>query len=574
MLTRWGKKIDLTKPLAEYPRPQLHRDSCMILNGIWDYTITKSEAYPGYSDGAIVVPFSPESELSGVRRTLHPGEVLWYMKKFYVPDKFVGNRHLLLHFGAVDQEADVFINGDFCVHHEGGYTPFSADVTSLWKWREYNEIAVRVRDDTDKTWRSRGKQKMKRGGIWYTPQSGIWQTVWMESVPDNFVRDLLIVPHCEDSECEITVFTETSADCRLMIEGREMTFRSNEPFRIPMPDFEYWSPEHPRLYEFTVETGKDKIDSYFAMRSFGTGKDENGIPRLFLNGKPYFHNGLLDQGYYSDGLYTAPCDEAMINDIQTAKDLGFNTLRKHIKIEPLRWYYHCDRLGMLVWQDFVNGGRSYDFLFISAPVKIDPPLVPDRLYRLYGRQDAEGREAYYRELEETVRLLRNIPSIAMWVPFNEGWGQFNAAEAAERVKELDPTRTIDTVSGWYDQEIGDFRSHHVYFKPYVFKPDALGRTVLLSEFGGYTCRIADHSFSRKVFGYKQFGTTEKLWEAFQKLYREEIIPAREQGLAAAIYTQLTDVEDELNGMMTYDREVLKFDPSQMRELFSALNEQA
>ncbi len=570
MLTRWGKTLDLTKPLQEYPRPQLHRDSCMILNGIWDYTITKNEAYPGYCDGAIVVPFSPESELSGVRRTLHADEYLWYMKKFYVRDEFASHRRLLLHFGAVDQSADVFINGDFCVHHEGGYTPFSADVTDLWQWRKYNEIAGRVRDDTEKSWHSRGKQKTKRGGIWYTPQSGIWQTVWMEAVPANYVRGLLIVPRCEDSECEITVFTETAAECLLTIEDRKFYFHTNEAFRLPMPDFEYWSPEYPKLYEFTVETGKDKIDSYFAMRSFGTGKDENGIPRLFLNGKPYFHNGLLDQGYYSDGLLTAPSDEAMINDILTAKELGYNTLRKHIKIEPLRWYYHCDRLGMLVWQDFVNGGRSYNFLFISAPVKIDLPVIPDRLYKLFGRQDAESRQEYYRELDETVKLLRNSPSIAMWVPFNEGWGQFNAAEAAERVMALDQTRTIDTVSGWYDQEIGEFRSHHVYFKPYVFKPDPLGRAVLLSEFGGYTCRIADHSFSRKEFGYKRFGSENELRAAFEKLYRGEIIPAKKQGLAAAIYTQLTDVEDELNGMMTYDREVLKFDPEATNKLFSEL----
>ena len=569
MLTRWGKTFDLTKPLQEYPRPQLRRDPFMILNGIWDYAITKTDAFPqGW--GAIVVPFSPESELSGVRRMLHADEYLWYRKKFYVRDEFASHRHLILHFGAVDQAADVFINGDFCVHHEGGYTPFSADVTKLWKWREYNEIAVRVTDDTDKTWRSRGKQKTKRGGIWYTPQSGIWQTVWMESVPENFVRDLLIVPRCEDAEFEITVFTDTPAECRLMIGERSFSFITNEPFRIPMPGFEYWSPEHPKLYEFTVETGKDKVISYFAMRSFGTGKDENGIPRLFLNGKPYFHNGLLDQGYYSDGLLTPPSDEAMINDIQTAKDLGYNTLRKHIKIEPLRWYYHCDRLGMLVWQDFVNGGRKYNFLFVSGPVKIDPPVVPDRMYRLFGRQDAEGRAEYYRELDETVRLLRNTPSIAMWVPFNEGWGQFDAAEAAEKMRALDPTRTIDTVSGWYDQEIGDFRSHHVYFKPYVFKRDKLGRTVLLSEFGGYTCRVEGHNFNEKTFGYKGFKSIDDLRSAFEKLYREEIIPAREKGLAAAIYTQLTDVEDELNGMMTYDREILKFDPAATRELFSAL----
>ena len=569
MLTRWGKTMDRGCPLPEYPRPQLERESFLNLNGPWEYAISRSGEPPAGWDGEIIVPFSPESELSGVNRALHADEFLWYRKKIALPAGFFRSA-LLLHFGAVDQDADIFINGEFCRRHEGGFTAFTADVTALWKADAENEILVRVRDETDRTWRSRGKQSSKPGGIWYTPQSGIWQTVWMESVPENFIRDLLITPRCGESLCEITVFTDQRTECRLTIGERAFSFFSNEVFRLPMPDFEYWTPEQPRLYPFTVEAGADRIRSYFAMRSFGTGKDEQGFPRLFLNGKPYFHNGLLDQGYYSDGMLTPPSDEAMIHDIQTAKELGFNTLRKHIKIEPMRWYYHCDRLGMLVWQDFVNGGRKYNFLFVSAPVKINYPSPSDHRYRLYGRQDAEGREAYYRELDETVRQLRNAPCIAMWVPFNEAWGQFDAAEAASRVRALDPTRTIDTVSGWYDQGIGEFRSHHVYFKPYHFKPDKLGRTVLLSEFGGYNCRIAGHCFNEADYGYKRIGSPEELQADFERLYRAEIIPAKEKGLAAAIYTQLTDVESELNGMMTYDREVIKLIPEKTRKLFGSL----
>ena len=571
MLTKWGKELNPQNPLQEYPRPQMQRESYLNLNGIWEYCINQSEDFPASWDGDIVVPFSPESELSGVGRTLHADEVLWYRRSIRLPKDFQ-KEHLLLHFGAVDQDADIFINRTFCFRHEGGYTPFTIDVTQQWKTEADNEIIVRVHDDTDKTWRSRGKQKTKRGGIWYTPQSGIWQTVWMESTPENAVQWLCIVPKCESSVCEITVLQSIPSACILTIGGRKFEFQSNQPFELPMPDFEYWSPEHPKLYDFTVETPNDRISSYFAMRSFGTGKDSRGVPRLFLNGKPYFHNGLLDQGYYPDGLLTPPSDEAMIHDIETAKSLGYNTLRKHIKIEPLRWYYHCDRLGILVWQDFVNGGRSYNFLFVSAPVKISWLHFSDHHYKLFGRQDPDGREAYYRELEETVRLLRNAPSIAMWVPFNEAWGQFDAAEAVRRIKELDPTRTIDTVSGWYDQGIGDFRSHHVYFKPYHFKPDKLKRVVLLSEFGGYNCRISGHCFNEEDYGYKKIGSAEELQASFETLYREEIIPAKFQGLAAAIYTQLTDVEDELNGMMTYDREVLKFSPEQTSQLFSELRD--
>jgi beta-galactosidase/beta-glucuronidase len=317
-----------------------------------------------------------------------------------------------------------------------------------------------------------------------------------------------------------------------------------------------WTPENPHLYDLTVTMGQDCVRSYFGMRKFSVERDDRGVKRLFLNNKPCFHNGLLDQGYYSDGMYTAPSDEAMIFDIQTAKDMGFNMLRKHIKIEPLRWYYHCDRLGMLVWQDMINGGGAYHSATIVSPL-ITGIHFKDNHYKWFARVDPEGRRQYYAELEEMIHHLYNAVSIAMWVPFNEGWGQFDAKAAAKRILELDTTRTIDHASGWHDQYIGDIKSLHVYFKKYRFKKDKLDRAVVLSEFGGYNYREEGHCYNEKDFGYKRFKTREELLNAYRALYENEILPAKRKGLCAAVYTQLTDVEDELNGLITYDRKVVK-----------------
>ena len=313
--------------------------------------------------------------------------------------------------------------------------------------------------------------------------------------------------------------------------------------------------------------GEDCVKSYFGMRKFGVEQDEAGTPRLFLNGKPYFHTGVLDQGYWPDGLYTAPSDAAMVSDIRAMKEMGFNMLRKHIKVEPLRWYYHCDRLGMLVWQDMPNGGGKYNLATISLPLLTGKHHSDgEKHYRRFARADARGRQAYYDELEEMVALLYNSPSVAMWVPFNEGWGQFDAAEAVRRIQAMDETRTIDHASGWHDQGIGAVQSLHVYFKPYKFAPDKLGRAVLLSEFGGYNRRIEGHCFNKKDFGYKRFESEEALLGAWRALYENEILPAKEQGLAAAVYTQLSDVEDELNGLLTYDRAVKKLPADAVREI--------
>ena len=554
MKTVWGNELDRNHVLEEYPRPQMVRDSYLNLNGVWKYAITETEAPPEEYDGEIVVPFSPESELSGVGRTVLPTQTLWYKRTLSLQEDFNKGR-VLLHFGAVDQQANVYINGTEVGSHLGGYTPFSIDISSVLK--EENTLVVKVRDSSDSSYQSRGKQKTARGGIWYTAQSGIWQTVWLESVPEDYIENIKITPLFDESEVELTVFSEKPLECRAQAAGNELTFFSNEPARLKIPDFIAWTPENPHLYPLKVTMGKDSVDSYFGMRKFSVDADKNGVKRLFLNNEPYFHTGLLDQGYFCDGLYTAPSDEALLFDIQTAKNLGFNMLRKHIKIEPLRFYYHCDRLGMLVWQDMVNGGEEYNKLTITSPL-ITGVHWNDKHYKWFARTNEKGREQYLRELDETVKHLYNAVSIAMWVPFNEGWGQFDAEKAVKRIMDLDETRTIDHASGWHDQKIGDIKSLHVYFKPYRFKKDKLGRAVVLSEFGGYNFRAEGHCFNDRDFGYKRLKTPEALLDAYEKLFYKEILPAKEQGLCATVYTQLTDVEDELNGLLSYDRKVLKF----------------
>ena len=570
LTTPWGERLDENRILIEYPRPQMRRDSYLNLNGRWEYAITDSDEPPRCWDGTILVPFSPESALSGVGRTLRPGQTLWYRREVTVPQGFIPrDGRLLLHFGAVDQEAAVYLNGVLLGRHMGGYNAFTLDATDALG--PTNTLVVRVHDDTDAGFHSRGKQKTRRGGIWYTPQSGIWQTVWMEAVPRRYIEGLRIVPLFDQSAVEVTVRCAQPLQCEATVDGRTVPFTSGEAARIPMPDFRAWSPEDPYLYDLSVTLGEDRVESYFGMRKVEVRADRGGVKRLFLNGEPYFHSGLLDQGYWPDGLYTAPSDEALIFDIQTAKAMGFNLLRKHIKVEPMRWYYHCDRLGMLVWQDMPSGGGKYRFSTITLPL-ITGIHRRDNRYRAFARTSSRGRAEYMDELEETVLQLFNAPSVALWVPFNEGWGQFDSTFVMERLRLLDPTRPVDPASGWHDQGAGDLRSLHVYFKPFRFRRDRRGRALALSEFGGYNLRVDGHCFNQKDYGYRRLPDAAALWRDFARLYERQVLPAVPRGLCAAVYTQLSDVEDELNGLMTYDRRVVKLDAEDVRELNDRLRE--
>ncbi|MFR6102970.1 MAG: glycoside hydrolase family 2 protein [Christensenellales bacterium] len=570
LMTPWGEHLDENCILTEYPRPQMRRDSYLNLNGRWEYAITDSDELPRRWDGTILVPFSPESALSGVGRSLQPGQTLWYRREVILPQGFIpADGRLLLHFGAVDQEAAVYWNGRLLGRHMGGYNAFTLDATDALGPR--NSLVVRVHDDTDASFHSRGKQKTRRGGIWYTPQSGIWQTVWMEAVPRHYIESLRIVPLFDQSAVEVMVRCSQPLQCEATVDGRTVPFTSGEPARIPMPDFRAWSPEDPYLYDLSVTLGEDRVESYFGMRKVEVRADRGGVKRLFLNGEPYFQSGLLDQGYWPDGLYTAPSDEALIYDIQTAKAMGFNLLRKHIKVEPMRWYYHCDRLGMLVWQDMPSGGGKYRFSTITLPL-VTGIHRRDNHYRAFARASSQGRGEYMDELEEMVGQLFNAPSVVLWVPFNEGWGQFDSTLVMERLRALDPTRPVDPASGWHDQGAGELRSLHVYFKPFRFRRDRRGRALALSEFGGYNLRVDGHCFNQKDYGYRRLPDAAALWRDFSRLYEREVLPAVPRGLCASVYTQLSDVEDELNGLMTYDRRVVKLDADEVRELNERLKE--
>ena len=562
MLTRWGRVLDADHPLPEHPRPQLVRERWVNLNGRWEHAFTREDRPPATYAGPIVVPFSPEAELSGVGRQLQPDEWLWYRRSFTAPD---GER-LLLHFGAVDQSCTVWVNGVEQGSHTGGYLPFSFDITEALVEGD-NVLEVRVRDLSETGVHARGKQRLDRGEIWYTAQSGIWQTIWLEPVPRGHIERLVLVPHLQSEELEVTVVGD-GVTAEVTIAGTTTSIPVGVATRLPIPDPRVWTPEDPHLYDLTVAMGRDRVSSYAAMRSFGVREG-----RLLLNGEPFAHVGVLDQGYWPDGLLTPPSDEAMVHDIETMSELGFSVLRKHVKIEPLRWYYHCDRLGMVVWQDLVNGGGRYRWLTTQRPARRFTP-VPDRLHRLFGRTDRRGREEFLRELRESVELLRNTASVAVWTAFNEGWGQFRANAAAREIAGLDPTRSVNHVSGWVDQGGGDVRSFHCYLEPFEL-PRRKGRRVLaLSEYGGASMRVEGHDWSDRAtsdrgWGYLHLDDAEAFTAQFAALH-EPLVEAARKGLAATVYTQLSDVEDELNGLLTWDREVLKLDPDVVRRSTAAL----
>ncbi|AEC02401.1 glycoside hydrolase family 2 protein [Parasphaerochaeta coccoides] len=571
LLTPWGEELlgNLSmQPLPEYPRPQMVRDSYLNLNGWWHYAIIPKDKACERFDGEIRVPFSPESELSSVKRWVSPSDTLVYERSFELAEGFIRGL-VLLHFGAVDQECEVFVNDMLAGTHSGGYLPFSFDISTFLSPQK-NMVRVVVTDVTDSSFHSRGKQSSRPGGIWYTPQSGIWQTVWLESVPLAYVKEMKVTTDIDERTITLTVVPSFPANgnVRLMDGEAEIIrcpFDSMGTVVIPVPDMRLWSPEDPFLYGLRIEYGEDRVTSYAAMRKISIGTDSSGIRRLLLNNRPYFQNGVLDQGYWPDGLYTAPSDKALIYDITLMKKMGFNMLRKHIKIEPLRWYYHCDRLGMVVWQDMISGGGQYSKALMSITPFVKLPVDDTRCWRMTYRRDVEGRGEFERELEQTISLLANSPCVVVWVPFNEGWGQFDSKRIAMKIRRLDSSRLIDHASGWYDQGGGDFNSRHIYFRTVHFQWDE--RPAVLSEFGGYRLDVPGHTYNmKKSFGYKKFSTSETFNDAYRKLFGEQIMPLLGGGLSATIYTQLSDVEDETNGLVTYDRKVVKIDLAMVQKL--------
>ncbi len=544
---------------TEHPRPSQKRDSYLPLCGEWELAVKKGKKETRL--GSIRVPFPPESPLSGIERPLGKNEKYVYTRTFTLPPQN-GDGHLLLHFGAVDTHARVLVNGKEAGCHTGGYLPFTLDVTALVRMGE-NSLTVEVTDKLDRTY-TYGKQRKKRGGMWYTPISGIWQPVWMERVPTNYIKDLRITPTLS------SVTLETSggeAEKKLTLHkesGDEIYVYTGDVFALTVKDPILWTPETPHLYEFTLECGKDRIDSYFALRTVEAGT-EGGKPRLYLNGAPYFFHGLLDQGYFPDGIYLPATPEGYRNDILQMKACGFNTLRKHIKIEPDVFYYECDRLGMLVFQDMVNNG-TYSFL-------LDTALPTLGMKKGFAHRASRATRAHFEEsAKETCHLLYNHPSVVYYTVFNEGWGQYeDGGRIYESLREKDPTRIYDTASGWFYPSLSDVQSEHVYFKRLELCADRL--PLVLSEFGGYSCKIEGHAFNLdKTYGYRTCKTTEELANDLERLYLDEVIPAIEGGLSAAILTQVSDVEDETNGLLTYDRRVLKVDPERMTRIAKRLRD--
>ncbi len=574
--TRWASKISPESVLPEYPRPQLKRTEWKNLNGLWKYAILPKQTKRVNSfDGDILVPFPVESALSGVKRSLKSKQKLWYQRKFEIPKEWVRKR-VLLHFGAVDSEATVWVNDKEVGSHKGGNTPFSFDITDKVNKNLENEIIVSVWDPTDKGGVERGKQTLKPYGIKYTAMSGIWQTVWIEPVPETYVKSLKIITDIDKELMKMSInLVKIQSDDKVVFSILEKNKEIGKfvkdvsgTYEIKIPTPKLWAPNDPFLYDLKItleRDGKmiDEVSSYFGMRKISVGTDEKGFKRLMLNNKELFQLGPLDQGYWPDGLYTAPTDEALKFDIEIAKELGFNTIRKHVKVEPERWYYHCDKLGVLVWQDKVPGGN------MNLLAAIKGILARKKQKEVYRPE--EQKRQYYKELEEMITTLYNHPSIIMWVPFNEGWGQFDTVNVVNKVKELDPYRLVNNASGWHDFGIGDVADCHKYIGPGI--PENIkGRVAVCGEFGGLGLYVKEHMWQKKFrFVYKKFDTAEQVLKTYGDLI-SKLKEMKKKGLSAGIYTQITDVEGELNGLLTYDREVVKIDKSQVKEWNSSAYE--
>ena len=600
LVTEWGEEVLAASreadyvPLPDYPRPQMRRGSFKILNGWWEYAFLRLPEGPELRgrtrfpkrtdgwipDGKILVPFSPETLLSGVGRQLMPDELLYYRRTFTLPEE--GDGRILVHFGAVDQECCVYLNGARAGYHMGGYLPFTIDASGLVRSGE-NTLEVRVRDVSDTCWHARGKQKLKPGGMYYTAQSGIWQTVWLERVPEVYIKSVEILPDIDREELKITLHADGAsreenyeAEVKVLGEGAEVSsvrvsgtagLGENCIFLIaPVPDCRLWTPEDPYLYDLSVElrTGGsfDHVMSYAGMRSYTIEEDEGGRARFCLNHKPYFLNGVLDQGYWPEGLYTPPKTKAFAYDIRGMKELGFNFARKHAKIEPLIWYACCDRLGFIVFQDMVNGGTTYSTPRVTWLPTVFPALQKMKGWSAAaaGRRDEEGRQEFVREVKNTVKLLKSVPCLGGWTLFNEGWGQFGAAHLTDMIRKLDGTRPIDSASGWFDGGEGDFISIHNYFRDLTVPKEhikkARKRAAFISEYGGMTLNVPGHTESAEVYGYDAIASKDEFAAKFRRVMAE-IAALEKKGLSGAVYTQVSDIEEETNGLLTYDRRVRK-----------------
>lgn len=571
IVTPWTEKVDVTSVLPEYPRPIMERNEWKNLNGLWEYAITDvGKSCPKQFDGQILVPFAVESALSGVGKAVGKEKELWYCRTFNIPSSWK-NKKILLHFGAVDWKADVWVNGIKVGNHTGGFTPFSFDITAALVAKGDNQLMVKVWDPTDDGYQPRGKQVKNPGGIYYTPVTGIWQTVWLEPVSEKYIEKLRITPDIDKHLLTVEVDRNVVSDedlievkvydeSKLIATARSI---NREPLVVSMPqDSKLWSPDSPFLYtlKISLKNGDkvlDRVDSYAAMRKYSVGRDAAGIVRLRLNNQPLFQFGPLDQGWWPDGLYTAPTDEALKYDIQKTKDMGFNMIRKHVKVEPARWYAYCDKLGIIVWQDMPNGDRGQQWQNRSYYEGLE-------MYR-----SSESEACYRKEWKEIIDYLYSYPCISTWVPFNEAWGQFKTVEIAEWTKRYDPTRLVNPASGGNHFTCGDMLDLHNYPTPDLYLYDAQRATVL-GEYGGIGLIIKGHLWEPdRNWGYIQFNSSKEATDEYLK-YADQLYDLIFKGFSAAVYTQTTDVEVEVNGLITYDRRVIKLDEKRVNEINSRI----
>lgn len=564
--TAWAEQIDPANPLPEYPRPQMEREQWLNLNGLWDYAILeKGRNMPVAFDGKILVPYPVESSLSGVQKRVGEKQELWYQRTFIVPSGW-RNKNVVLNFGAVDWKADVWVNDIKVGSHKGGYTPFSFNITPYLAKSGDQKLTVKVWDPTDKGFQPRGKQVEEPRSIWYTPVTGIWQTVWIEPVEKEYITHLKTVPNIDGGNVSVFAATEGTfssdiIEVKVLDKGNVVgtgKAAANQKVLVAVPNAKLWSPESPFLYDMEVSVlrgGKaiDKVKSYFGMRKISTARDENGIVRMQLNNKDYFHFGPLDQGWWPDGLYTAPTDDALLYDIIKTKDFGFNMIRKHVKVEPARWYYHCDREGILVWQDMPNGDAHPEW----------------QRWNYFNGQElvrsAESEENFRREWKEVMDLTYSNPSVVVWVPFNERWGQFKTEEIVEWTKNYDPSRLINPASGGNHYNVGDIIDMHNYPGPVMglFDPQ---KSNVLGEYGGIGLVLEDHLWEKdRNWGYVQYKNSEEATNVYIE-YAEKLKKLIPFGYSGAVYTQTTDVEIEVNGLLTYDRKVVKLNEKRIRKV--------